>query len=169
MKSILAVTVALSLAACDDGPTAPVPEVGTPQLATTTVNHFSTTFSATAMCPASIGRIAFTGTIEGVDQTTVDENGETHRTRAFRVQGLSGTNLDFGTTYTVLGGAEMLTWQTQLGQTPGLGAKSLHAGTLVFEPVAGGSVVIAHHAIRYIENADGEPVVEYSSWSCRTR
>ena len=49
-----------------------------------------------------------------------------------------------------------------------IGARSLHAGTLVFEPVDGGSRVVAHHAIRYIENGAGEVVLNFSDWSCRT-
>jgi hypothetical protein len=120
------------------------------------------------MCGAEIGRIRFTGLIEGVDHTTVDERGETHRTRQFRVKNLTATNLDSGTTYNVIGGAEMLTWNTQQGHAPGVPAKSIHAGTLVFQPTDGGPNVIAHHSIRYIENAQGEVVLDFSSWRCQT-
>lgn len=158
------------LAACDATPTEPL-ATDAPALArsSTTTTHFSAQFTATAMCSPEIGRIRFSGTIEGVDHTTVDRNGETHRTRQFRVKGLDGLNLDYGTRYTVIGGAEMLTWNTQIGQVPGVAAKSIHAGTLVFDPLDGGSKVVAHHAIRYVENANGELVVDFHRWSCRTR
>lgn len=169
MKSSMSLLVAaLTLVSCDSAPTQPRFGEAPALSATSTVTHFSTFFQATALCPAEIGRIQFSGTIEGTDATRVDGTGETHRTRAFRVQGLDGVNLDYGTTYRVQGGAEMLSWNTKLGQTPGEAAKSLHAGTLVFEPVDGGSRVIAHHAIRYIENGHGEPVVDFHSWTCRT-
>ena len=164
----------LALSACDAGPTQPSVPTQPPSRpslsnhASTTTTQFSVFFQATAMCPSDIGRIQFSGTIEGTDHTTVDGNGETHRTRQFRVQGLDGLNLDYGTVYSVIGGAEMLRWSTQIGQVPGVAAQSIHAGTLVFEPVGGGPKVVAHHAIRFVENADGELVVNFSSWSCRT-
>jgi hypothetical protein len=133
------------------------------------VNHFETFFSATAMCGDDIGRIAFSGTIHGVDHTTTDRRGEVHRVRQFRVHGLTATNLDReGVTYTVQGGAEVLVWQTQLGQVPGVPGRSIHAGTLVFNPDGGGARVVAHHAIRYVENAQGELVVNFSDWKCST-
>lgn len=164
--------VAGLLTGCGTEPTTPVsPDqlAASKGPATTTTTHFSTFFQATAMCAPEIGRIRFSGTIEGVDHTTVDRNGETHRTRQFRVQGLSGTNLDYPVTYRVIGGAEMLTWNTQIGQVPGVAGRSIHAGTLVFEPLDGGSKVVAHHAIRYVENAQGEVVLDFHEWSCRTR
>ncbi len=169
-----------SLIACTSGsePAGPARLLaGGPTLATTaahaTVSHFQTTFTATALCGAPIGDIRFSGIIEGVDHTTVDARGETHRTRAFRVQGVSGwllpetvfdaTTVDFR----VIGGAEMLSWNTQVGQVPGVGAQSIHAGTLVFDPINGGAKVVAHHSIRYVENAQGEIVVNYTAWRCQ--
>lgn len=138
-----------------------------------TVTHFQTTFTATALCGAPIGDIRFSGIVEGVDHTTVDARGETHRTRAFRVKGVSGwllpetvfdqTTVDF----VVIGGAEMLSWNTQVGQVPGVAAKSIHAGTLVFSPITGGAKVVAHHSIRYVENGQGEIVLNFSAWSCQ--
>ena len=136
--------------------------------ATTSTTHFTAPFTATALCDPAIGHIRFTGMIEGTDHTTVDEQGETHRTRQFRVKDLTATNLNYGTTYTVIGGAEMLSWNTQLGHTPGAASKSIHAGTLVFEPTNGGPKVIAHHSIIYVENAQGEVVLNFSSWRCVT-
>jgi hypothetical protein len=106
--------------------------------------------------------------IEGTDTTTVDGRGETHRTRQFRVKDLTAINLDYGTTYTVIGGAEMLSWNTRLGHTPGVPSKSIHAGTLVFEPTDGGPNVVAHHTIIYVENAQGEVVLNFTSWRCIT-
>lgn len=133
------------------------------------VNHFETFFSATAMCGTDIGRIAFSGIIRGVDHTTTDKRGEVHRVRQFRVHGLTARNLDKeGVTYTVQGGAEMLVWQTQIGQVPGVPGRSIHAGTLVFNPDGGGARVVAHHAIRYVENAQGELVVDFHEWKCST-
>lgn len=173
IRSVAAASTAcLALAACDAAPTQPgspdlPPELSGHVVVSTT--HFSTFFQATAMCAPEIGRIQFSGIIEGVDHTTVDANGETHRTRQFRVKGLDGVNLDYATVYRVIGGAEMLTWNTQSGQVPGVPGKSIHAGTLVFDPVAGGPKVVAHHAIRFVENANGDLVVDFSDWSCRTR
>lgn len=163
--------LALLLPACDTDPVQPLAP-GRPDLlksVTTTTAHFSTSFQATAMCGGDIGSIRFSGTIEGVDHMTVDANGETHRSRQFRVKGLTGLNLDDGTQYRVIGGAEMLTWNTQIGQQPGNALESIHSGTLVFDPVDGGSKVVAHHAIRFVENASGEEVVDFHEWSCRTR
>ena len=151
-----------------ESPVSPSSLAGASVAATTSTVHFTAAFTATALCGTAIGRIQFTGTIEGVDHTTIDEQGETHRTRQFRVRGLTATNLDFGTTYDVIGGAEMLTWQTQLGQTPGVASKSFHAGTLVFQPTNGGPNVIAHHTIQYVENAQGEIVLNFTSRRCRT-
>ncbi|HEV2733791.1 MAG TPA: hypothetical protein VGV85_03095 [Longimicrobiaceae bacterium] len=178
----IAAALALALAACDTGPVlpggaaAPDAALGARQpasTATTTSTHFTTTFTATALCGAPIGDIRFSGVIQGVDHTTVDGNGETHRTRQFRVKGLSGWTLPetvFNAAtadYRVIGGAEMLTWNTQIGQVPGVPGRSIHAGTLVFEPIGGGDRVVAHHAIRYVENAKGEMVVDFHAWSCR--
>lgn len=146
-------------------PTAPL-QANLSSHATTTTTRFSTPFQATAQCGSSIGRIQFSGIIEGVDHTTVDGRGETHRTRQFRVKGLDGVNLDYGTLYKVQGGAEMLTWHTQIGQVPGNPSRSMHAGTLVFTPLDGGPRVVAHHAIRYVENGQGELVVNFSEWRC---
>lgn len=170
-----AATLALVLAACETSPvpTAPESALRATRPTSTTTSHFSTTFTATALCGAPIGDIRFSGVIEGVDHTTVDGNGETHRTRQFRVKGLSGWRLPetvFNAAtadYRVIGGAEMLTWNTQVGQVPGNPGRSIHAGTLVFDPIRGGEKVVAHHAIRYVENANGEVVVNFHSWRCR--
>lgn len=163
--------LALVLSACDADPVRPsaADRPSPSRNATSTTTHFSTRFGATAMCGPEIGRIAFSGTITGVDHTTVDANGETHRTRQFRVKGLTGQNLDHPITYNVIGGAEMLTWNTQIGQVPGNPLRSMHAGTLVFDPVGGGSKVVAHHAIRFVQNARGELVVDFHEWRCRTQ
>lgn len=137
-------------------------------LASQSPHYFEAPFTATALCGDPIGNIRFTGTIRGVDHTTVDGRGETHRTRQFRVHGLTALNLMTGATYTVQGGAEMLTWHSHLGQISGNPLRSIHAGTLVFKPDAGGARVVAHHAIRFIQNAQGETVVDFHEWRCRT-
>jgi hypothetical protein len=167
-----ALVAAAPLMACSDAaePIAPVPAEGPSFAATsagTTIQHFEAEFTAIALCGDAIGSIRFTGMIEGVDHTTTDGRGERHRTRQFRVKGMDGLNLMTGTTYKVIGGAEMLTWNTQIGQVPGVPAKSIHSGTLVFEPTDGGAKVVAHHSIRYVENANGEVVVDFHSWRCR--
>ncbi len=179
MRTSFAVTtlLTLSLVACSMAePVSPVPG-DAPALSAVpagqTIVHFQTTFTATALCGSPIGDIRFSGLIEGVDHTTVDDRGETHRTRSFRVQGLSGwllpetvfdeTTVDFR----VKGGAEMLNWNTQSGQVPGVAARSMHAGTLVFDPINDGPKVVAHHSIRYVENAQGDIVVSFSDWRCR--
>jgi hypothetical protein len=174
MKRTAAITLsglAALLSACEADPAQPlVPnQPSLSQNATATTDHFSSPFTATAMCGSEIGRIRFSGIIEGVQHTTLDANGETHRTRQFRVKGLSGINLDYGTEYRVIGGAEMLTWNTQIGQVPGNPLKSIHAGTLVFAPADGGNKVVAHHAIRFVENANGEEVVDFHEWRCHTQ
>lgn len=165
-----ALVLALAFTACADRHTLPMePEAADmPALsqASSTTTHFESPFTAVAQCGPEIGAIRFSGIISGVDHTTVDGRGEQHRTRAFRVQGLTGENLMTGELYRVVGGAEMLSWNSQVGQVPGVPLRSNHAGTLVFEPVDGGSKVIAHHAIRYIEDGTGEVVVEYHAWSC---
>jgi hypothetical protein len=171
MKRVVFLTISVLAAACSQqalvNPLAPAALSGSTE-ATTSTSHFTAPFTATAMCSADIGRIQFTGLIEGTDHTTVDEQGETHRTRQFRVKDLTATNLDNGTTYSVIGGAEMLSWNTRLGHTPGVPAKSMHAGTLVFQPTNGGPNVIAHHSIQYVENAQGEVVLNLSGWRCTT-
>lgn len=172
MKKVASLALTLVVAAAcsqqsSPNPLAPAAAGGRADV-TTSTEHFTAPFTATAMCSADIGRIQFTGTIEGTDHITIDQQGETHRTRQFRVKDLTATNLDYGTTYTVIGGAEMLTWNTQLGHTPGGAAKSMHAGTLVFQPTSGGPNVIAHHTIHYVENGQGEVVLNFSSWRCTT-
>jgi hypothetical protein len=171
MKRVAFLAIAIVAAACSQesspNPLAPAALGGGTAVMPSTV-HFTAPFTATAMCSADIGRIQFVGMIEGTDHTTVDQQGETHRTRQFRVKDLTATNLDYGTTYTVIGGAEMLTWNTQLGHTPGVAAKSMHAGTLVFQPTSAGSNVIAHHTIHYVENGQGDVVLNFTSWRCTT-
>lgn len=168
--TIAAAATILSAACTADMPTT-IESQAAPSFAATsagtTIQHFQTEFTATAMCGDAIGNIRFTGLIEGVDHTTTDARGERHRTRQFRVKGMDGLNLMTGTRYKVIGGAEMLTWNTQIGQVPGVPAKSIHSGTLVFEPIDGGAKVVAHHSIRYVENANGDVVVDYHSWRCR--
>jgi hypothetical protein len=172
---ILIAALSIGLLACESSPTATTEAAVEPSVsiivrpAALAAEQFTSFFQAIALCPPEIGRIQFSGVIEGTDHTTVDGRDETHRTRAFRVKGLNAVNLDYGTTYNVTGGAEMLTWHTQLGQTPGNAARSLHAGTLVFEPVDGGPRVIAHHAIRFIQTPSGETVLDFHQWTCRTR
>jgi hypothetical protein len=172
MKRVASLAITIIVAAACSQQSSPNPlapgALGGRTAAMPSTEHFTAPFTATAMCSADIGRIQFTGMIEGTDHTTVDQQGETHRTRQFRVKDLTATNLDDGTTYRVIGGAEMLTWNTQLGHTPGAAAKSMHAGTLVFQPTSGGPNVIAHHTIHYVENGQGDVVLNFSSWRCTT-
>jgi hypothetical protein len=187
-KGLLIVFVAVASAACTQGanPTAPsvlfsgssagvavAPMVAAGATAPSATAlaagpRFQASFTATAACSSDIGRIQFTGTIEGIDQTTVDGQGETHRIRQFRVKDLRAVNLDYGTTYTVIGGAEILSWNSQIGQVPGVPARSTHAGTLVFAPDNGGANVVAHHSIHYLENGMGDVVLQFSEWRCVT-
>jgi hypothetical protein len=173
MKRVASLAFTIIVAAACSQQSSPNPlapgAIGGSTAATASTVHFTAPFTATAMCSADIGRIQFTGTIEGTDHTTVDQQGETHRTRQFRVKDMTAKNLDYlPITYNVIGGAEMLTWNTQLGHTPGLAPKSMHAGTLVFQPTSGGPNVIAHHTIHYVENGQGDVVLNFSSWRCTT-
>jgi hypothetical protein len=164
-----------TLTACADAaaPTAPIDidAASTQTRAASSTTHFAMDWpGATALCGSPIGNIQFSGWIEGVDHTTVDGRGETHRTRTWRVRGLEAVNLSAGTRYTVIGGAEMLTWHTHLGQVAGNAARSIHAGTLVFQPLDGGANVVAHHRIHFMVLPGSEtPHTEFHSWSCTTR
>jgi hypothetical protein len=164
-----------ALAACADAslPTASLTadEAAAVSSATTSTTHFAMDWpGATAQCGSPIGNIRFSGWIEGVDHTTVDGRGETHRTRVWRVKGLSAVNLSTGTEYVVVGGAEMLTWHTHLGQVPGNVPRSIHAGTLVFQPLGGGAPVVAHHRVHFMMLPGSEvPHMDFHSWSCTTR
>ena len=71
---------------------APPDAAGPGQKAQGTSARFESFFSAIAACSAEIGRIQFSGTVEGIDQTTIDGRGETHRIRQFRVHGLTAVN-----------------------------------------------------------------------------
>ncbi|HUF30537.1 MAG TPA: hypothetical protein VMM77_07705, partial [Gemmatimonadaceae bacterium] len=109
MKRLALVAAAVTgLAGCGTDSIQPLePRLEAPALKATVsgVQHFQSFFAATALCGDPIGDIHFFGTIEGVDHTTVDGNGEVHRTRQFRVKGLEGLNLKDGTEYRVIGGA----------------------------------------------------------------
>jgi hypothetical protein len=167
VRSILCVAALAITTACADSGNPIAPEPGFPALAVNGAHSFELDWpGATAMCGPTIGNIKFSGKIQGIDHTTVDANGNVHRTRVWRVRGLTAENLTHGTLYNVIGGAEMLTWHTHLGQVPGVVGKSIHAGTLVFQPVGGGTPVIAHHAVRYFEGPDGEPRMDFHSWRC---
>jgi hypothetical protein len=188
LKTVLSAFITIALAACSQGPNPTAPSAtfngsvggtaagpfesgnGTAGVAAAraAASKFQAPFTATAACSSDIGRIQFTGIIEGIDKTTVDGRGETHRIRQFRVQDLRATNLDYGTLYTVQGGAEILSWNSQTGQVPGNAARSTHAGTLVFAPDDGGANVIAHHSIHYLENGTGDVVLQLSEWRCVT-
>jgi hypothetical protein len=168
LRSILCVTALAITAACADSGHPVAPEPGIPALSASGGPHFFELDwpGATAMCGEPLGNIQFSGFIQGIDHTTVDGTGNVHRTRVWRVRNIQGVNLKTGTQYTVVGGAEMLTWHTHLGQVPGVVGKSIHAGTLVFQPNGGGAPVIAHHSVRYFADHEGEPRMDFHSWRC---
>jgi len=172
-RSPLLLPLALvALAACGDHQPTALPQLDGTLLARGASTNSSPTFGpvfwpgATANCGEEIGRISFWGMIEGVDHTTIDGRGHTHRTRVWRVRGLEAVNLDHGTEYDVVGGAEMLTWHTQLGQVPGQLRRSFHTGNLVFQPRDGGAPVIAHHKVLFVQTPNGDVVLDFHEWRC---
>ncbi len=125
--------------------------------------------------------IRFSGSIELKEHTTVDEDGKTHVTRHFTVKDLSGVGVNIGatlsaltcagiltgtpagSTYDVLGGAEMFNIHFVEGGTATLPGSNtfVHRGTLVFVNTSTDQRIIAKHAIRKING-----VVKENAWEC---
>lgn len=116
-------------------------------------------FSAVAGCRNDTGEnIAFGGRIENQVHETKDAQGKVHRHRIFRAKGMTGTGVDSGTHYEVIGGAEMFTWQYDAG---GALRILIHQGNLVFQ--AENQKIIAHHTIRRVPGQEETVNV----WTCR--
>lgn len=136
----------------------------------TTIEEIS--FSAVAMISACHGEnIAFTGIIQNRVSKTTDATGQVHYTRSFRTRGMTGTGTVTGTTYDVIGGAEMFAIKNPVFNAQGmlnipgsLGESEIfiHQGTLVFRSRTDGSKVVARHIIRKVPGK--EEVI--SKWVC---
>lgn len=130
------------------------------------------TFTAVAMVEYCHGEnIRFTGTIENRVTKTTDAKGVIHYTRSFRTKGMTGTGVDSGTEYDVLGGAEMFAVKDAVFNSDGTWnlSKSLaesdifiHQGTLVFRNRSDGSKFVARHIIRKVPGQD----VPLNVWKC---
>lgn len=128
--------------------------------------------------------IEFTGIIENKVQSTQTGSGNTNYTRHFVVKGLTGkgtmgTTLTpatgpvcsrtakggyTGTTYEVIGGAEMFSIHyTGTGAVPSVAGSNIyiHQGTLVFENTVTKERIVARHTIR---KTPGQDLV--SMWTC---
>lgn len=147
------------------------------------VTTTTTCFSAIAQVDECAGEwIRFSGMIEMKENVTVDGSGKTHISRHFIVQDLTGVGVTVGstltamtcegtllngtttgTTYEVLGGAEMFNIHFGEGQNATLNGSNtfIHRGTLVFKNNATGQRVIAKHVIRKVNG-----VLMENTWEC---
>ena len=129
--------------------------------------------------------IEFTGTIENRVQSTQTGSGNTNYTRHFVVKGLTGKGTRgstltpataplcsrtaaggyTGTTYEVIGGAEMFSIHyTGTGAVPAVAGSNvyIHQGTLVFENTVTKERIVARHIIRKTPGQDDI----ISMWTC---
>ena len=132
------------------------------------------TFRATAEIESCHGEnIQFTGIIQNRVSKTIDARGVVHYTRSFITRGMTGTGVNSGKEYDVLGGAEMfaikdavLNEDGSLNLTKSIAESDIviHQGTLVFRSRVDGSKVVARHVIRKVP---GQKTV--SEWRCGGR
>ena len=129
--------------------------------------------------------IEFTGTIENRVNSTQSGNGNTNYTRHFVVKGLTGKGTMggtltpttgpvcartavggyTGTTYEVIGGAEMFSIHyTGTGAVPSVSGSNvyIHQGTLVFENTVTKERIVARHIIRKTPGQDASVNI----WTC---
>ena len=135
------------------------------------------TFTATAMIGYCWGEnVRFTGIIENHVKTTTTANGN-HYSRHFTVKGMTAIGVDAmgnptGTTYNVIGGAEMFSIKdavfnpvTGALNLPGSLTESdivIHRGNLVFENTVTGAKVVARHDIQKIPGQG----IKQDRWLC---
>ena len=134
-------------------------------------------FTATAMIAYCWGEnIRFTGIIENHTQTVTTTNGN-HYIRHFTVKGMTAVGVSTtgaltGTTYNVIGGAEMFSIkdavfnpQTGALNLPGSLTASdivIHRGNLVFENTQTGDRVVARHDILKVPGQG----IKQDRWLC---
>lgn len=123
-------------------------------------------FFAVAECASDIGYdIRFGGQRALMVHTTTDASGKSHTLMQFRVQDFMGWRMpepsppNSAADFSVQGGAEMFAIQTD---AEGRITVRIHQGNLVFQSLADGARVAAHHTIRQVPGRD--PV---SFWRCR--
>ncbi len=141
-------------------------------------------FSTIAQVSACAGEwIRFSGEITLRQNTTVDQNGNTHITRSFAVNNLTGVGVTVGSrlssmtcsgtllngsltgsSYSVSGGAEMFNIHFGEGGSATLGASNtfVHRGTLVFVETTTGRHIVAMHIIRKVNG-----IVQENRWDCQ--
>jgi hypothetical protein len=154
---LLALTL-VGMVACSEtaGPLALEPENA---LFSSAPTRTTMNFRAVAGCSNDTGEnIAFGGIIENQLHETRDARGKVHRHRIFRARGMTGTGVESGTHYEVIGGAEMFSWQFDEAGTQRI---LIHQGNLVFQ--AEDHKVIAHHTIRQVPGQ--EETLNF--WTCR--
>lgn len=120
------------------------------------------TFTATALINDCFGEnIRFTGIIENHEKVTTTPNGSNHYTRHFVVKGMTGTGLETGTLFDVVGGAEMFSIKDAVFTNGSLNLGGsltesdivIHRGTLVFVSRTDGTRVVARHDIQKVPGA----------------
>lgn len=141
-------------------------------------------FSAIAQVSACAGEwIRFSGVITLRQNTTVNQNGNTHITRSFTVNNLTGVGVTAGsslsamtcggtllngsltgTSYSVAGGAEMFNIHFGEGGSATVGGSNtfVHRGTLVFVGNISGRHIVAMHIIRKVNG-----IVQENRWECQ--
>ena len=141
-------------------------------------------FSAIAQISACAGElIRFSGEITLRQNTTVDQNGNTHITRSFVVNNLTGVGVTVGsslsamtcsgtllngsltgTSYNVSGGAEMFNIHFGAGGSATVGGSNtfVHRGTLVFVENITGRHIVAMHIIRKVNG-----IIQENRWECQ--
>lgn len=129
------------------------------------------TFTATALINDCFGEdIRFTGIIENHVKVTTAPDGSNHYTRHFVAKGMTGTGLETGTTYDVVGGAEMFSIKDAVFTNGSLNLGSsltesdivIHRGTLVFVSRTDGTRVVARHDIQKVPGAG----LLHNEWHC---
>lgn len=129
------------------------------------------TFTATALINDCFGEnIRFTGIIENHEKVTTAPDGSNHYTRHFVAKGMTGTGLETGTIYDVVGGAEMFSIRNavftngslNLGRSLTESDIVIHRGTLVFVSRTDGTRVVARHDIQKVPGAG----LLHNEWHC---
>ena len=129
-------------------------------------------FSATAIINDCFGEnISFGGIIENHVKITTTPNGSNHYIRHFVAKGMTGTGLESGTIFDVVGGSEMFSIKDAVFNADGslnlAGSLTesdivIHRGTLVFVSRTDGTRVVARHDIQKVPG----PGLLQNRWLC---